>query len=138
MQNYRNTKANWPITLKELIARRNQLTKGSLRQGIGFLIIILSYMITLAALGGQMEHNNNMPIWLPTAGIVLYIVIILGIILLHRNRNKKKFRSYDLICSSCSIRLEMVRTMSTVVATGRCPNCGAQLVSDHPTLTSQQ
>jgi len=138
MQSYRDTKANWPITLEDLKERSHQCVREASRWVYGYLVIALACLFTLPALTKHMKHNAHLPPWLPVAVIVLFFVYIIAGSLFSRYMRKRKFRSYDLYCPSCSKVLEVVGIMPIVVATGHCPNCGICLVSNHPSLTSRK
>jgi len=146
MQDYRNTKANWPITLEELIERRDQFNKPAPRGLIDFafyLVIFISIVVfVIWYVSG--DHVGNIKIVSadesrrsePLLFSWMFFVIPIGGILSLFYTLKMKYKSFDLVCPSCSKDLDSRKIMPMAIATGHCV-CGALLVSDHPSKSGQ-
>jgi len=128
MQSLRYTKASWPITLDELVARRDQCTKVESKWSIIFLIIFFGFLIANIPFSNWLD--NDAPTWIRVLWMVVFFAVLIGNIPLMIKTIKKRLRSFDLICPSCSKELT-AKIMPLAIATGNCCNCGALLVSNH-------
>lgn len=133
MKSLRHTKAKWPITLEELINRRDQYTKVESRWSIWFLIIFFSFLLANLPFSNWLE-SDEAPKWLSVVWVTVFFVILIGNIPLLCKATKKRLRSFDLTCPSCTKDLR-AQALPMAIATGHCCNCGIQLVSNHPANT---
>jgi len=146
MPDYLNTKANWPITLEELIERRDQFNKPAPRGLIDFVIYLVIFISIIVFVIWYLhgDHVGNIKIVFadesrrsgPLLFSWMFFVIPIGGILSLFYTLKMKYKSFDLVCPSCSKDLEPRKNMPMAVATGHCV-CGALLVSNHPAMTGQ-
>jgi len=138
MQNYRDTKADWPISLEELNARSHQCNKPAPIRSNRFAIYIAIFFSILFF--SRLLRRCESEVEVRRVGMVIYVLIFFilnGGVLLVAHTRKKNLKAYDLVCPSCSKLLYARKIMPIAIATGHCCNCGAQLVKDHPSMTGQ-
>jgi hypothetical protein len=134
MKSLKHTKANWPITLQELIDRRDQCKKIESRWSIISLIVLVGFVFALMPFTKWFVHNVDVPKWVMTVLIIVFLVSLVSYLPLFLYAFKKLLKTFDLVCPSCSKEIA-VNLMPITVATGHCGNCGALLVSNHPSKT---
>ena len=136
MQSYQHTKVAWPISLQELIERRDQCAKLESKWSIKFLILFFGFLIANIPFVKWMEHSEMAPKWLSPVWLVVFFAILFGNLPLYYYTLRGRVRSFDLVCPNCSKEL-WAKLMPFAVATGHCCNCGAMLVKNHPFKTEQ-
>lgn len=135
-QSFRHTKADWPIALDELKARRDQCLKAESRASIFFLVVFFGFLFANIPFADWMDHSGEAPKWLGPVWLGVFFAILLANVPLMIHRVKKRQRSFDLVCPACE-KLLNPQLMAVAVATGHCGHCGAQLVSNHPFKTKE-
>ncbi len=132
MDTLKHTQAHWPVPLRELIERRDQRAQFENLRVWFLLALFCGTLISLMPVADWLDEKvESLPLWAHAATFLafscIWILPFLAIIRSTRNR----YRSFGLVCPSCS-KLLMNNLITLTVATGHCGNCGTQLVSDHP------
>jgi hypothetical protein len=134
MKSLKHTKANWPVTIQELIDRRDQYKKVESRWSIISLIAYFGFAFAFIPFSKWFMHSVDAPKWVRIVYIIVFLASLMSYLPLWLYTIKKWLRSFDLVCPACSKELEE-KLMPITVATGHCGNCGALLVSNHPAKT---
>lgn len=127
MSPLRHTKAQWPISLQELLQRRDHYAKAEMNWCVIHGIIFFGFLIANFVFIRSHQQGGKAPPWVNMVVVGFFI----GNLLLLVRTSRKRLRSFDLICPSC-LKLLDARIIPLAVATGHCCNCGALLVSNHP------
>jgi hypothetical protein len=129
MQLLRYTKASWPIPHEELIARRDQCAKIETRWVVVQMIVFFMLLGVMHTLGKWIDGPNS-PEWLTIVWVVVLSAIGIGNLLIYNITIANRMRSFDLACHTCFKILDKIM-FSKALATGKCCNCRASLISNH-------
>lgn len=135
MHSLRYTKANWPVTLEELIERRDQCTKIESKWSMVFIVVFFGFLLANIPFSNWLD-SEAAPKWLKIVWLFVYFAILIGNLPLLYKTTKNRLRSFDLVCPTCSRELNG-KIMPMAIATGHCCNCGTLLVSNHPSKSEQ-
>lgn len=128
-ENYRKTRAQWPIPLNELRARRDQMERS---QWWPFIIVVMA--VPIAVVSGCVERSEAGSTWWDEILMSLALLCMFGFFAGAFIGAYIGIRDFDLRCPGCRKILAGKTTMPVAIATGRCGSCGELLVSDHPML----
>ncbi|TLD72774.1 hypothetical protein FEM03_01490 [Phragmitibacter flavus] len=126
------SKADWPISLTELIARRDVYSRRIGRVGGTSMVLLFSFLFGNFFLIRWLERDEKMPNWLAAVGVVVLFSYLFGNMFFLLWNHKKATKSCNLQCPHCAKPLTDKILIPVAIATGRCGNCGGLLIIDHP------
>ena len=127
----RYTKAVWPLSLSELIQRREECAKLEFRVSLIWIICFITILIANVFLAKRVESLKATHPWVEVICIIgLFAFLILNLVFLIR-ATKSRLKSFGLQCPSCDAPLHRA-SLPVVIATGNCGGCGAKLLHDQP------
>jgi len=129
MKDFKNTKAQWPISLEELLLRNYQWERFNKKSfSFIFVVLILMYYGVLQAskhvpgLDVQFPINPYMSIAIMILVFTVTLIPILGL-------TKYGLKQYGLVCGGCH-RVLGRKAFSLAVETCECSKCRHELVSN--------
>jgi uncharacterized membrane protein len=127
----RYTKPVWPLSLSELIQRRDECAKVESRFALIWTIFFFAVLFSNVFLAKRVESLKANHPWVEVIGIIgLFTFLILNAVFLIRSM-KSRLKSFGLHCPSCDALLSRA-SIPLVIATGNCGGCGAKLLHDQP------
>ena len=131
----RYTKAVWPLSLSELIQRREECAKLESRASLIWVVCFFAILIGNVFLAKRVESLNTTHPRIEVIGIIgLFAFLILNLVFLIQT-TKSRLRSLGLQCPSCNAPLHRNK-LPVVIATGNCGGCGAKLLHDQPPMNT--
>ena len=125
----RYTQPVWPLSLSELIQRRDECAKVESRFTLISTLFFFTILISNVFLAKRVESLKATHPWMEVIGIIgFFAFLILNFVFLIRT-TKSRMKSFGLQCPSCDAPLSRA-SIPLVIATGNCGGCGAKLLHD--------
>jgi hypothetical protein len=137
MNSLHNTKASWPISFSELKERRDQCKRRENVVSIIWMVIFFSILFANLPFSKWITQRQNEEPWIGITYGILFFSFLIGNLVVMIWSIKRRLRAYSLQCPECRVLLSS-NFMPILIVSGRCPNCGALLVHDHPKEQAEQ